>query len=60
MEIRGKIIGKVVYDDQVNTKVYTLKLDTGNYIPLNLDDTRKDKLEFNIGDNVKLNLIGDI
>lgn len=60
MEIRGKVIGKVIYDDPANTKVYTIKLDTGNYIPLNLDDTRKDKVEFDIGDTVTINIAKEV
>ncbi|WP_370850190.1 hypothetical protein [Megasphaera sp.] len=57
MKILGKVNGKVVYDeDNLDENVYTMRLDTGDYVTIRVSNTRADKVALDIGDSVALTI----
>lgn len=57
MKISGKVNGKVVYDeDNLDENVYTMRLDTGDYVTIRVSNTRADKVALDIGDSVALTI----
>lgn len=57
MKITGKVNGKVMYDnDNINENVYTMLLDTGDYVTIRVSNTRADKVGLDIGDCVALTI----
>lgn len=57
MKLDGKVNGKVVYtEDTLDANIYTMKLETGDYINIRVENKRADKIELNIGDAVSVTI----
>ncbi len=57
MTLSGEVNGKVIYDEEaIDAKIYTVKLETGDYINLKVKNKRTDKIELNIGDAVSVTI----
>lgn len=57
MKLEGKVNGKVIYNEEsLNANVYTMKLETGDYINIKVENKRADKIDLSIGDAVSVTL----
>ncbi len=55
MKLEGKVNGKVIYNEEsLNANVYTMKLETGDYINIRVENKKADKVDLNIGDAVSI------
>jgi len=57
MKLEGKVNGKVMYNEEsLNANIYTMKLETGDYINIKVENKRDDKIDMNIGDYVTVSI----
>lgn len=57
MKLEGKVNGKVIYNEEsLNANIYTMKLETGDYINIKVENKRDDKIDMNIGDSVTVSI----
>lgn len=57
MKLEGKVNGKVMYNEEsLNANIYTMKLETGDYINIKVENKRDDKIDLNIGDAVSVTI----
>lgn len=57
MTLSGEVNGKVIYnEDSLSANIYTMKLETGDYINIKVENKRADKIELNIGDSVTVSI----
>lgn len=57
MKLEGKVNGKVMYNEEsLNANIYTMKLETGDYINIKVENKRADKIDLNIGDFVTVSI----
>lgn len=57
MKIEGKVNGKVIYNEEsLNANIYTMRLETGDYINIKVENKRDDKIDLNIGDAVSVTI----
>ena len=57
MKLEGKVNGKVMYNEEsLNANIYTMKLETGDYINIKVENKRDDKIDLNIGDCVTVSI----
>lgn len=54
MDINGEVVGKVIYRDDIKKVVFTLRLDTGDYISISKGIIDEDT--YNIGDKTLINI----
>ncbi|MCI7432391.1 hypothetical protein [Megasphaera elsdenii] len=57
MKLEGKVNGKVIYNEEsLNANIYTMRLETGDYINIKVENKRDDKIDLNIGDAVSVTI----
>lgn len=57
MKLEGKVNGKVIYNEEsINANIYTMRLETGDYINIKVENKRADKIDLNIGDAVSVTI----
>ena len=57
MKLEGKVNGKVIYNEEsLNANIYTMKLETGDYINIKVENKRADKIDLSIGDAVSVTI----
>lgn len=57
MILKGEVNGKVIYNEEsLNANIYTMKLETGDYINIKVENKRADKIDLNIGDSVTVSI----
>ncbi|WP_443874319.1 hypothetical protein [Megasphaera elsdenii] len=57
MKLEGKVNGKVIYNEEsLNANIYTMRLETGDYINIKVENKRADKIDLNIGDAVSVTI----
>lgn len=57
MKLEGKVNGKVIYNEEsLNANIYTMRLETGDYINIKVENKRDDKIVLNIGDAVSVTI----
>lgn len=57
MKLEGKVNGKVIYNEEsINANIYTMRLETGDYINIKVENKRADKIDLNIGDVVSVTI----
>lgn len=57
MKLEGKVNGKVIYNEEsLNANIYTMRLETGDYINIKVENKRDDKIDLNIGDAVSVSI----
>ena len=57
MKLEGKVNGKVIYNEEsLNANIYTMKLETGDYINIKIENKRADKIDLSIGDAVSVTI----
>lgn len=57
MKLEGKVNGKVIYNEEsINANLYTMRLETGDYINIKVENKRADKIDLNIGDAVSVTI----
>lgn len=57
MKLEGKVNGKVIYNEEsINANIYTMRLETGDYINIKVENKRSDKIDLNIGDAVSVTI----
>lgn len=57
MKLEGKVNGKVIYNEEsLNANIYTMRLETGDYINIKVENKRDDKIDLNIGDCVTVSI----
>lgn len=57
MKLEGKVNGKVIYNEEsLSANIYTMRLETGDYINIKVENKRNDKIELNIGDSVTVSI----
>lgn len=56
MQIKAKVNGKVLYDDPIGVISYTMLLESGDYITFRVNDSKEDKIAFEIGDKAIINI----
>lgn len=57
MILKGEVNGKVIYNEEsLNANIYTMKLETGDYINIKVENKRADKINLNIGDSVTVSI----
>lgn len=57
MTLNGEVNGKVIYNEEsLSANIYTMKLETGDYINIKVENKRADKIELNIGDSVTVSI----
>lgn len=57
MKLEGKVNGKVIYNEEsINANIYTMMLETGDYINIKVENKRADKIDLNIGDAVSVTI----
>lgn len=56
MKVKAKVNGKVIYDDPIGVVSYTMRLETGDYITFRVEESREDKITFEIGDKAVLDI----
>lgn len=57
MKLEGKVNGKVIYNEEsLSANIYTMKLETGDYINIKVENKRDDKIDMNIGDYVTVSI----
>lgn len=57
MKLEGKVNGKVIYNEEsLNANVYTMRLETGDYINIRVENKKADKIDLNIGDAVSVTI----
>lgn len=57
MKLEGKVNGKVMYNEEsLNANIYTMRLETGDYINIKVENKRDDKIDLNIGDAVSVTI----
>lgn len=61
MKLEGKVNGKVIYDEEsINANIYTMRLETGDYINIKVENKRADKIDLNIGDAVSVTIAKEV
>lgn len=56
-KLEGKVNGKVIYNEEsINANIYTMRLETGDYINIKVENKRADKIDLNIGDAVSVTI----
>lgn len=57
MKLEGIVNGKVIYNEEsINANIYTMRLETGDYINIKVENKRADKIDLNIGDAVSVTI----
>lgn len=57
MKLEGKVNGKVIYNEEsINANIYTMRLETGDYINIKVENKRADKIDLNIDDAVSVTI----
>lgn len=57
MTLSGEVNGKVIYNEEsLSANIYTMKLETGDYINIKVENKRADKIDLNIGDSVTVSI----
>lgn len=57
MKLEGNVNGKVIYNEEsINANIYTMRLETGDYINIKVENKRADKIDLNIGDAVSVTI----
>lgn len=57
MKLEGKVNGKVIYNEEsLNANIYTMRLETGDYINIRVENKKADKIDLNIGDAVSVTI----
>ena len=57
MKLEGNVNGKVIYNEEsINANIYTMRLETGDYINIKVENKRADKIDLNIGDSVTVSI----
>lgn len=57
MTLNGEVNGKVIYNEEsLSANIYTMKLETGDYINIKVENKRDDKIDLNIGDCVTVSI----
>lgn len=61
MKLEGKVNGKVIYNEEsINANIYTMWLETGDYINIKVENKRADKIDLNIGDAVSVTIAKEV
>jgi translation initiation factor IF-1 len=61
MKLEGKVNGKVIYNEEsINANIYTMRLETGDYINIKVENKRADKIDLNIGDAVSVTIAKEV
>ncbi len=61
MKLEGKVNGKVIYNEEsINANIYTMRLETGDYINIKVENKRADKIDLNIGDAVSVTVAKEV
>ena len=60
MQVKAKVNGKVIYDDPIGVTSYTMLLETGDYITFRVEESKADKIVFEIGDNAIIDITKEV
>lgn len=61
MKKEFKVSGKVIYNEEsINANIYTMRLETGDYINIKVENKRADKIDLNIGDAVSVTIAKEV
>lgn len=61
MKLEGIVNGKVIYNEEsINANIYTMRLETGDYINIKVENKRADKIDLNIGDAVSVTIAKEV
>lgn len=61
MKKEFKVNGKVIYNEEsINANIYTMRLETGDYINIKVENKRADKIDLNIGDAVSVTIAKEV
>lgn len=61
MKLEGKVNGKVIYNEEsINANIYTMRLETGDYINIKVENKRADKIDLDIGDAVSVTIAKEV